>query len=139
MDDKRPDICPYYVGTVLGRSKSAVLCYDWGRDTGTPPAARATVLFGRGAEAVALCMCRGLYRMCADYNRLTERDAATSEAGTEPLRVVLDAMLLDVLRAAEGGDRDVLQDIREIVRRLDASAPGASGSPDAGQAARDSV
>lgn len=139
MDDKRPDICPYYVGTVLGRSKSAVLCYDWGRDTGTPPAARATVLFGRGAEAVVLCMCRGRYRMCADYNRLTERDAATSEAGTEPLRVVLDAMLLDVLRAAEGGDRDVMQDIRDIVRRLDAAAQGAGDAPDAWQASRDGV
>ena len=139
MDDKRPDICPYYVGTVLGRSKSAVLCYDWGRDTGTPPAARATVLFGRGAEAVAPCLCRGRYRMCADYNRLTERDAATSEAGTEPLRVVLDAMLLDVLRAADGGSRDVLQDIRDIVRRLDDAAQGASDSPDVGRAARDGV
>lgn len=138
MDDKRPDICPYYVGTVLGRSKSAVLCYDWGRDAGTPPAARAKVLFGRGAEAVALRMCRGLYRMCDDYNRLTERDAATSEAGTEPLRVVLDAMLLDVLRAADGRSRDALLDIREIVIRLDA-APGASDSPDAGQDARDGV
>lgn len=138
MDDKRADICPYYVGTVLGRSKSAVLCYDWGRDTGTPPAARATVMFGRGAEAVARCLCHELYRMCDGYDRLTERDAATNEAGTEPLRVVLDAMLLDVLRAAEGGSMDALQDIREIVRRLDADQ-GASDSPDAGRAARDGV
>ena len=37
MGDKMPDICPYYVGTVLGRHRSAVLCYDWGLESKLPP------------------------------------------------------------------------------------------------------
>lgn len=101
MDDKRPDICPYYVGTVLGRTRSAVLCYDWGLGSGTLPLSRATVYFDSGALQAAEAFCRGNYEGCSEYRRMRDQQAQPSSscaAGTAAMRSAIDAMMLDALR-----------------------------------------
>lgn len=106
MADNGERVCPYYVATVLGRHRSAVLCYDWGLGSGTLPLSRATVYFDSGALQAAEAVCRGDYEHCGEYRRMIDQQAQPSSggaAGTAAMRSVIDAMMLDALR--DGPDK----------------------------------
>ena len=106
MADNGERVCPYYVATVLGRNRSAVLCYDWGLGSGTLPLSRATVYFDSGALQAAEAVCRGNYARCDEYRRMRDQQAQPSSggaAGTAAMRSVIDAMMLDALR--DGPDK----------------------------------
>ena len=106
MGDNGERVCPYYVATVLGRHRSAVLCYDWGLGSGTLPLSRATVYFESGALQAAEAACRGNYECCDEYRRMRDQQAQHSSggaAGTAAMRSAIDAMMLDALR--DGPDK----------------------------------
>lgn len=101
MADNVERVCPYYVATVLGRNRSAVLCYDWGLDNGSPPADGARIYFDSGALNAARTVCKGDYERCGMYRRLRDRlpgTRCTDDPACGALHEAIGAMVFDLMR-----------------------------------------
>lgn len=97
----RPPVCPYYVGLLTGRCRSAILCFDYGGEDGVLPKGGGRVYFGQNASFDANTVCFGRYEGCQMHQHLSTRGPGGEEDAAGPIRKIVNAMILDAFLARQ--------------------------------------